>query len=797
MMDSLIQYLAPTQAEDLIPISFGFQVPIPFFVCVLILIGVAAAVGTYYWRQLTKFAPPARLALTTMRVVVVTLALALLMDPSITAQHVKPGEQIVALLFDDSLSMRIGGGSGESRGERLISRYESAQADFEDELRRKHQVVKYRVGADLEPLSDVASLSFDKTQTNLVDGVGQVLSDLEGTTVSAVVLFSDGVQQADQVQHAVDTVSPTVPIYTVGVDTTADWSDIELSHLSVKRTEFDKSPVVVTAGVHSLGLKGYDASVVIRLGERVIQRIPISIDDDEQDHQVRTEFVPDRKEWIDYTAEVILEETGKELDRIEENNTRTFVVDNRDKEYRILYVAGRPNWEYKFISRALKEEPQFDFDSLIYISTAEPKFEFKGRDSTLSNPLFEGIDADEDQARYDEAVFLRFGLDEESLVSGFPDTADELFTYDLLILGDIERELFSTRQLELIRDFVDVRGGSLLVQGGANGFTEGGYAGTAIENLLPVVMYTKSDQENVTRGDAEFRVEPTVDGVLAGVWSLDLDENANALAWEEMPPLFGMNYFPVTRAGATVMAEGRTADSAEAHPLFAMQRYGEGLTGILATGETWQWQMRMESEDDRHERIWRQIVRYLSYQTLSKTRLRDKRDEYTQFTPHPVEFVVRNEEFQKQEGLQATLLVSTPSGESKSIPIDESLEEVGLYYGQYVPEESGLHTLTLLAMDDQDRVVGRLEDTLLVEADRNEFQMAQYAPRFLDALSQGSGGTRYDLDDLASLAKAIPLPLHQDTDNVVLHLWHIPLFYLIFILCLPLEWFIRRRRGLA
>lgn len=799
MIDSLIQYLAPGQADDLVFVSFGFQVPIPFVFCIVVLFATAITVGFLYWRHLntTKLSLRRRFALLSLRVFAITLAIALLMDPSIITQHIRPGDQIVALLFDDSMSMQIGGSSGESRGDRLVREYNAAQETFEDEIQRKHRLVRYRVGDRVEPLKSVSELNFDKKESNLLDGVGQVFSDLEGTTVSGVVLFSDGVQQADSVKHTVESLSGRSPVYTVGVDTLSKWTDIELSHLSVKRTEFDKSPVVVTAGVRSQGLSGQNASVIVRLGERVIQRVPVQIDKDVQDLQVRMEFVPDRKEWIDYVAEVVVDESAKELDRIQQNNSRTFVVDNRDKEYRILYIAGRPNWEYKFLSRALKQEAQFDFDGLVCISTAEPKFEFRGKKSTLSNPLFEGIDPDEDQARYDEAVFLRFGVGEDELVSGIPTSADELFSYDLIILGDIEREYFTTRQLELLRDFVDVRGGALLVQGGANGFTEGGYAGSPIENLFPVVLYGETDRGHMTRGNAEFRVEPTVDGVLAGVWSLDLDENQNAQLWAEMPPLYGMNYFPITRAGATVMAEGRESDQGDANPLFALQRYGEGLTGILATGETWQWQMRLESEDDRHERLWRQIVRYMVYQKLDRVRLRAKRDEYTQFLEHPLEFIVRNEEYIKQEALQCTLVITDPDGVADSVAVDESLEEIGLYRANFAPEMAGLHTLTLVAMGENDEVVGRFEETLLVEEDRSEFQMAQYSPRFLENLSQGTGGARFELSQLDQLAAAIPLPVHQESDTVVLHLWHIPLFYILFILCLPLEWYLRRRRGLA
>ena len=233
MIDAILRYLAPAQYEDLIPVAFGFQVSLPTVLCGFLLLGVAIGVGTFYWKRLDKCSAPVRVSLTVLRIVVIVLALGLLMDPAIIAQHVKPGEQIVALLFDDSLSMRIGGGTGESRGDRLVSQYTQAKAEFEDELSRKHQIVKYRVGAGLEPLSDIESLTFDEPESNLIDGVGQVLSDLEGTTVSAVILFSDGVQQADETLHTAESVSPTVPVYTVGVDTTTDWSDIELSSLSV------------------------------------------------------------------------------------------------------------------------------------------------------------------------------------------------------------------------------------------------------------------------------------------------------------------------------------------------------------------------------------------------------------------------------------------------------------------------------------------------------------------------------------------------------------------------------------
>src|SRR4029079_18072090 len=49
------------------------------------------------------------------------------------------------------------------------------------------------------------------------------------------------------------------------------------------------------------------------------------------------------------------------------NNSRTIVVDRGQEPFRILYVAGRPNWEYKFLNRAILEDSQVQMVALIRV----------------------------------------------------------------------------------------------------------------------------------------------------------------------------------------------------------------------------------------------------------------------------------------------------------------------------------------------------------------------------------------------------------------------------------------------
>ena len=85
--------------------------------------------------------------------------------------------------------------------------------------------------------------------------------------------------------------------------------------------------------------------------------------------------------------------------------------------------------------------------------------------------------------------YMRLDVDgPDELAGGFPKTRDELFAYRGIILGSIEAGAFTGDQLRMIGEFVERRGGGLLMLGGARSFSEGGYAGTPVADALPVVL---------------------------------------------------------------------------------------------------------------------------------------------------------------------------------------------------------------------------------------------------------------------------------------------------------------------
>ena len=59
----------------------------------------------------------------------------------------------------------------------------------------------------------------------------------------------------------------------------------------------------------------------------------------------------------------------------------------------------------------------------------------------------------------------------------------------------------------MIAEFVDRRGGGLLMLGGPRAFAEGGYAGTAVADVLPVVLDRNKVQPKGTRDAADDQAD--------------------------------------------------------------------------------------------------------------------------------------------------------------------------------------------------------------------------------------------------------------------------------------------------
>ena len=162
----------------------------------------------------------------------------------------------------------------------------------------------------------------------------------------------------------------------------------------------------------------------------------------------------------------------------------------------------------------------------------------------------------------------------------------------------------------MIAEFVERRGGGLLMLGGARSFSEGGYAGTPVADALPVVARRVARARHVAALAREGPADPRRRRARARADRAD--RSGVAQRWNDLPTLISVNAIKGVKPGATVLLTG--TDEPRAHAaVLAFQRYGRGKAIAFTVLDSWRWQMHasIPLEDMTHENYWRQLLRWL------------------------------------------------------------------------------------------------------------------------------------------------------------------------------------------
>jgi uncharacterized membrane protein len=459
-------------------------------------------------------------------------------------------------------------------------------------------------------------------------------------------------------------------------------------------------------------------------------------------------------------------------EQVAQNNQRDTLIDVFDTPERILFLAGEPRPEPKFIKQATDEDPGLHV--VLLQRTAE---------ATASAP----------------EKFYRRGVEgAEELQNGFPATRAELFRYQGIILGSFEAAAFTPEQQRMLEDFVDVRGGGLLALGGDRALSEGGWAGTPLSNALPIRL----DAANRTALEPplELVVKPTRTGRAHPATQIADTEAAATAKWDQLPPLTAVNVAPVDalKPGGSLLLSGTDSRGRE-QVVLASQRYGRGKTMVLPVQDTWLWRMdaKMAVDDTTHHTFWQRLARWLvdgvpDRVTVTATPARVQKGDPITLTAE-----VDDEEYRGVNDGQITAHVTAPSGQVEDVPMTWTVEQDGEYRGRYTPSEDGLYRI---AVDGRTRTgadTGRgVANLLVAPSDAEYFDAAMRAP-LLQRLSEDTGGRFFRASDATGLVDAITYSGKGVTVVEERELWDMPVVLLVLLSLMGAEWLSRRRRGLA
>ncbi|HMJ88186.1 MAG TPA: hypothetical protein VK530_00135, partial [Candidatus Acidoferrum sp.] len=279
-----------------------------------------------------------------------------LLEPMWNRSRPKPGANVFVVLADNSQGMQIKDrGAAKSRGEELKDLL--ARDSWLQPLGDTFNVAQYTFDAQLQRVDRFAELDFNGSASSLAHALQTIAERFRGQPLAGVLVLSDGnATDMDDAFVAAD----LPPIYPVAIGRDDVPRDVSLQKVSVSQTAFEDAPVTLQADVaaHGYGNEEIVIQVLDDSGKKIEERTQAA-----QSGKPITErfsLKPPQRGVSFYSVRAgVKDELGATTNMTSQqeatlaNNQRAVAINRGSKAHRILYVAGRPNWEFKFLNRAL------------------------------------------------------------------------------------------------------------------------------------------------------------------------------------------------------------------------------------------------------------------------------------------------------------------------------------------------------------------------------------------------------------------------------------------------------------
>jgi len=720
-----------------------------------ILFVIAAAAGAYYaYRYVAR--DKYSVGLVVLRAVTFSVLAFIFLRPVLNISTVLPQESYMAVVIDNSESMKIKDDGQVARSEQLQKQL--AATNFIKRLEDKFKVRTYRFDRDSERIEGMYRMTYSGKRTRLESATDLLYQELGTVPLSGVVLITDGVDNASKqwTESLSRLEARHIPFYTVGVGSENITRDAEIVKVAAPRETLKESTAVVDVSYRSHGFSGRKATLYVRENGVLLKSEEV--------------VLPADGEIAEKSIDLPVKNEGTRLfsfalqaqdDRIPENNTLDALVEIKNDHPQILYIEGEPRWEFKFLRRAIQDDPNIRLVTLL---------------------------------RSSQNKFYRQGIDkEEMLAEGFPKKREELFQYKGLIFGSIESTFFTQDQLKMVVDFVSNRGGGFLMMGGRNSFVGGRYQNSPIADILPIQM----SQEDRTPIIGRLKLAVTDYGRTHPLMKLSPDANANIKQWSELPPLNDFNKTLEAKVGGIVLARGQPEQKGSSEPiLLAYQRYGRGRTMAFTSGSSWRWQMEMDHEDQTYELFWKQILRWLVNTSPDPVMISSDKDTYLPGEAIRLYAEVSNKTFDRMNNAKVIAKVTNPDGVTESLALDWNGAQEGVYQTELNASEPGIYRVEIDAAQGSENL-GTNRTAFQVQDRPVEYYNARLDTRFLQSVASATGGRYYPLSKIGDVPDDAVYVAGETSFVEQKELWDVPFLFMLLCVTLAAEWFWRKRKGLA
>ena len=258
---------------------------------------------------------------------------------------------------------------------------------------------------------------------------------------------------------------------------------------------------------------------------------------------------------------------------VEANNKASRDVNIIDDYVRLMYVAYEPGWEWRFIKEVFH------------------------RDKTVGMKGFRTFVASSDpRVRESNELFLTTLTPERNV----------FFANDVLFLDDVPRSMLTPRFCKMVKEFVNVLGGGLVVIAGPR-FGIRQLVGTELADMMPVIIDREARYNDAD--DRVFRPKLTVSARKYAFMRLGDSDDEDRRAWDSLKRLPWYQPVAQKHQRAEVLAEHPNdvcSDGRTKQPLIAVRRFGEGEVVYIGFNETWR--LRKMHGEKYYRRFWSPLI---------------------------------------------------------------------------------------------------------------------------------------------------------------------------------------------
>lgn len=741
----------------------------------LVLLAAAALsvlVVVAYRRQAQTLTPQRRSLLLGLKLASLAVVVFTLFRPAVL--HSDKEEQVAQLLIvtDVSRSMNTTDVTGGRTRLQAALQDLDQQAELWTRLGKQLAIRRFEFDRDVRPWKEGRTTG-EGEQTALGHMLDEVLRETRQQPTAAVLLQTDGAQRAlppydvDPLLAARKFAEVQIPVYPLGYGSTAlstNTIDLALRDLLVGSVVFEKKLVPVKVQLQALGARGKKVQVRLLLEDRgsvapgetgPLVPVPltaaarpvqeIEVRSDQQILPVDLSFVPLQAGELKVAVEVS-PLTGEVLTA---NNRVETIITVRGGGLRVAYF-DLPRPEQRMLRIVNTEEKiQLDFHDV-----RGGRF----RAQTVIAPEW-----------------------------------FERGKYDVYLIGDVPADVFGPQLLEKLAERVR-EGAGLMMLGGLQNYSAGGYASTPLADLLPVVLSpaapsAKPSLEGQLVGPQ--RMVPTDLGLKRFVMQLAPAEK-NRARWEALAPLLGATRLTPKHELVEVWAQTRAGE-----PLLLAAEIGRARVVAFGGDTTYQWVLHGQGEE--HQRFWRQMILWLARKEADDSQgvwVRIDPRNYIPGATVGLECGARDAQGQPLEGVTYYIDITDPTGKGSSITPRLTPTGAAAEFRQTL--EPGDYWVRVKALKDGQAIGMGAISRFIVDPRDLELDQPNADYELLRQIAEITGGQVIRSEELPGFLERLAQLKREDLSRVtVTPLWDNPWVLLLFVALLTAEWALRRKWGLA